>query len=67
MEVDNDEKDIFDQEFPYWDAHMILNGTYGASSIPIYYSIPCQQDEFYDVIYFTIKQQSLYFEYIEMH
>ena len=40
MEVDNDEKDIFDQEFPYWDAHMILNGTYGASSIPLYYSIP---------------------------
>ena len=38
MEVDNDEKDIFDQEFPYWDAHMILNGTYGASSIPIYHA-----------------------------
>ena len=29
MEVDNDEKDIFDQEFPYWDTHMILNGREG--------------------------------------
>ena len=38
MEVYNEELDIFDQDFPSLDANMILNGTYGASSIPIYSS-----------------------------